>query len=127
MRRLKQDLKHLRSFHRDSKCKHVCYFCFVAREGSLWELEENHLRSLHQLQRRQLKDRLVLQRHQILAKHEKVSLINQSNKQSFVIQPIINQPKVFNQPVKLASHSVSQAISKTLIFLTEIMRQLWIP
>lgn len=44
------------------------------REGGLWELEEVQLSNRQMLLRRQLKDRLILQRHQILMKHEQEAI-----------------------------------------------------
>ena len=45
-----------------------------AREAAIWELEERHMHEKHQLSKRQLKDSFFLQRHQMLVRHEKVSL-----------------------------------------------------
>lgn len=46
----------------------------VAREAAMWELEERHLQEKHQQLKQQLKDQYFLQRHQLLKRHEKVSV-----------------------------------------------------
>lgn len=40
----------------------------------MWELEERHLQEKHQQLKQQLKDQYFLQRHQLLKRHEKVSV-----------------------------------------------------
>lgn len=54
----------------------VCVFAhvFAAREAAMWELEERHLQEKHQQLKQQLKDQYFMQRHQLLKRHEKVSV-----------------------------------------------------
>lgn len=52
---------------------------FVAREAAMWELEERHLQEKHQQLKQQLKDQYFMQRHQLLKRHEKVRLQEESS------------------------------------------------
>lgn len=45
------------------------------KEAAQWELEKRQMHERHQLANRQLKDIFFLQRHQMLVRHEKVSVI----------------------------------------------------
>ena len=47
---------------------------FAAREAAIWELEEQHLKDKAQLAQRQLRDLYFLKRHQMITRHEKVSI-----------------------------------------------------
>ena len=46
----------------------------AAREAAIWELEEQHLKDKAHLAQRQLKDLHFLKRHQMITRHEKVSV-----------------------------------------------------
>ncbi|ENN82278.1 hypothetical protein YQE_01346, partial [Dendroctonus ponderosae] len=48
----------------------LCLGCRT-REAALWEVEERHIHEKHQLMKRQIKDIFILQRHQMLTRHEK--------------------------------------------------------
>ena len=47
---------------------------FRGREASIWEMEKSQLHERHQLIKTQLKDLFFVKRHQMLTRHQKVSV-----------------------------------------------------
>lgn len=63
---------------RRSKYSFACFLnlslCFLERENELWEMERRHKQENHQLLKQQLREAFHMQRHQMQARHQMVSV-----------------------------------------------------